>query len=156
MPDAAIIDELLAISVDRKLTAVTSHKIPFHDVDVMEVAWHGHYAKYFELARCQLFSEIQYDYAEMRDSGFAWPVVDFRVKYIRSLLYNQEVEIHASLVEWEYRVKVNYEIRDKATGTKLSVGHSTQMGINMQTGETCFETPECFRRKLLAYFKSQP
>ena len=29
-------------------------RVPFHDVDLMEVVWHGHYAKYFEIARCAL------------------------------------------------------------------------------------------------------
>lgn len=24
-------------------------EVPFHDVDVMKVAWHGHYVKYFEI-----------------------------------------------------------------------------------------------------------
>ena len=28
--------------------------IPFHDVDMMAVAWHGHYFRYVELARCAL------------------------------------------------------------------------------------------------------
>ena len=26
--------------------------VPFFDVDMMEVVWHGHYVKYFEEARC--------------------------------------------------------------------------------------------------------
>jgi len=28
--------------------------VPFFDVDSMNIVWHGHYVKYFELARCQL------------------------------------------------------------------------------------------------------
>lgn len=35
-------------------TAEVEMTVPFHDVDMMEVAWHGHYVKYFELARCAL------------------------------------------------------------------------------------------------------
>ncbi len=27
-------------------------EISFHDADMMEVVWHGYYAKYFEIARC--------------------------------------------------------------------------------------------------------
>ena len=26
-------------------------QIPFHDIDIMGIAWHGHYAKYLEIAR---------------------------------------------------------------------------------------------------------
>jgi acyl-CoA thioester hydrolase len=32
-------------------------EIPFHDVDMMQVVWHGHYAKYFEIARCALLEK---------------------------------------------------------------------------------------------------
>ena len=34
-------------------------EVPFHDVDVMRVAWHGHYVKYFEIARCALLDKIE-------------------------------------------------------------------------------------------------
>ena len=34
-------------------------EIPFHDVDMMAVAWHGHYVRYIELARCALLERIE-------------------------------------------------------------------------------------------------
>ena len=33
-------------------------EIPFHDVDVIGVVWHGHYFKYLEIARCALLEKI--------------------------------------------------------------------------------------------------
>ena len=56
----------------------------FHDLDPMEVVWHGHYLKYLELARCALLQRYDYDYPQMRASGYAWPIVDLRSKYVRS------------------------------------------------------------------------
>ena len=35
----------------RKVEASVRLKVPFHDVDTMQVVWHGHYLKYFEQAR---------------------------------------------------------------------------------------------------------
>ncbi len=32
-------------------TAEVTFDIPFHDVDLMGIVWHGHYAKYLEVAR---------------------------------------------------------------------------------------------------------
>jgi acyl-CoA thioester hydrolase len=32
--------------------ATVAITVPFHDVDSIGAAWHGHYAKYFEIARC--------------------------------------------------------------------------------------------------------
>ena len=44
--------------------------VPFHDVDSIGIAWHGHYAKYFEIARCALLDSFDYGYDAMRESGF--------------------------------------------------------------------------------------
>ena len=67
--------------------------IPFHDVDMMNVAWHGHYVKYFEVARCALLNRIQYNYSEMKTSGYAWPVVDLKIKYVRPAQFGQAVHV---------------------------------------------------------------
>ncbi len=34
----------------------------FHDLDPMEVVWHGHYVKYLEIARCALLEKWNYSY----------------------------------------------------------------------------------------------
>ena len=36
--------------------------VPFFDVDMMEVVWHGHYVKYFEEARCALLDKLGHNY----------------------------------------------------------------------------------------------
>ena len=41
--------------------------VPFFDVDMMEVVWHGHYVKYFEEARCALLDKLGHNYRQMRD-----------------------------------------------------------------------------------------
>ena len=38
-------------------------EVPFHDVDTMNVVWHGHYLKYFEIARCKLLDQFHYNYS---------------------------------------------------------------------------------------------
>ena len=58
-------------------------KIQFYDVDAMQVVWHGNYARFLELARCALLEKIGYSYPEMARSGYFWPVVDMRIKYVR-------------------------------------------------------------------------
>ena len=47
----------------------------FHDLDPMDVVWHGHTLKYLELARCALLQGIDYDYPQMRASGYAGPAI---------------------------------------------------------------------------------
>ncbi|SDP19368.1 acyl-CoA thioester hydrolase [Ralstonia sp. 25mfcol4.1] len=120
----------------------------FHDLDPMNVVWHGNYIRYFELARCALLREIDYDYPRMRDSGYAWPVVDLRVKYMRPLVYGQAVEVHATIVEWENRLKIEYEVRDAASGQRLTKGYSIQVAVDMQTQEMLYVCPPVLFQKL--------
>lgn len=123
-------------------------EIPFHDVDVMGVAWHGHYLRYFEIARCALLREIDYDYPQMRESGYAWPVVECQIKYVRPLLYGQRVAIRAELIEYENRLKVAYEIRDVVSDELLTRGHTVQLAIEVESQELQYVSPPVLLEKL--------
>ena len=129
-----------------------SHEITltpaFHDLDPMNVVWHGNYVRYFEVARCALLQQIGYDYPQMRDSGYAWPVVDLRVKYVRPLVYGQEMIVRATIVEWENRLKIDYEIRDAASGQRLTKGYSIQVAVDMTTQEMLYVCPPVLQEKL--------
>ena len=94
--------------------------IPFHDVDVMGIVWHGHYVKYLEIARCALLDKIDYNYPQMKASGYAWPVIDMRIRYPRPLLFQQIVRVRAKLEEWENRLKIRYLIEDAASGREAT------------------------------------
>jgi acyl-CoA thioester hydrolase len=123
-------------------------QVPFHDVDMMEVVWHGHYVKYFEITRCALLDKIAYNYIQMRDSGYAWPVIDLRIRYAKPATFGQIITVHAEIVEWENRLKINYQITDKLTGARLTKGHSIQVAIDSQTKAMCFESPRILLEKL--------
>jgi len=129
-----------------------SHEITltpaFHDLDPMNVVWHGNYVRYFEVARCALLQQIDYDYPQMRDSGYAWPVVDLRVKYVRPLVYGQSMIVRASIVEWENRLKIDYEIRDAASGQRLTKGYSIQVAVDMASQEMLYVCPPVLLEKL--------
>ena len=120
----------------------------FHDIDPMEVVWHGHYVKYFELARCALLQSFDYDYPQMRASGYAWPIVDLRAKYVRSARYGQSLVVRAMLVEWENRLKIDYQVRDAVTGEVLTRATSIQVAVDLASGEMCFASPKALLERL--------
>jgi acyl-CoA thioester hydrolase len=124
-----------------KLSAAVDVEVAFHDVDAMNVVWHGHYVKYFELARCALLRRFDYDYPQMLASGYLWPIVDCRLKYVRPALYAQRLRVEATLLEYENRIKIGYEIRDAATGERLTKGSTIQVAINAATRELQFVSP---------------
>jgi acyl-CoA thioester hydrolase len=123
-------------------------EVPFHDVDVMGVAWHGHYVKYFEIARCVLLDKFDYNYPQMKASGYAWPVIDLRIRYPQPLYFQQKVRVKARLEEWENRLKVSYLIEDLASGRRLTRGYTVQVAIDMKSGEMLYVSPKVLFEKL--------
>jgi acyl-CoA thioester hydrolase len=123
-------------------------EVPFHDIDVMGVAWHGHYIKYLEIARCALLEKIDYNYPQMKASGFAWPVIEVRIRYPRPLYFQQKVRVKASLDEWENRLKISYLIEDLKTGQRLTKAHTVQVALDMKSGEMLFVSPDLLLQKL--------
>ena len=123
-------------------------EIPFHDVDVMGIAWHGHYVKYLEIARCALLDKIDYNYPQMKASGYAWPVIDLRIRYPRPLLFQQKVRVKAKLEEWENRLKVAYLIEDATSGQRLTRAYTVQVALDMKDNEMLFVSPNILFTKL--------
>lgn len=137
---------------DRPLPSVeVEMTIPFHDVDMMEIVWHGHYVRYLEIARCELLDRIDYNYLQMRESGFAWPVIDMRLRYAQPMRFTQRIAIEARLTEWEHRLKVDYTIRDAASRQRLTRAWSVQVAVDMATREMCLGSPQLLVDKLLTW-----
>ncbi|MDC0535786.1 acyl-CoA thioesterase [Francisellaceae bacterium] len=139
----------------KKINSILSNtieiEIPFYDVDAMNIVWHGNYIKYFEVARCALLDKIGYDYFQMKDSGYGWPIIDVRAKYIRPCKFKQKIQITAHLTEYENRLKIEYVISDTETGQKHTTGYSIQVAVNLNTEELCFASPNILIEKLKEY-----
>lgn len=131
-----------------QLSAEIDVTVPFHDVDMMAVAWHGHYLRYIELARCALLDRIDYNYPQMEDSGYLWPVIDVRMKYIAPLRFGQTVRVRATLVEYQHRLKIDYLLYDPQSGKRTSKGYTVQVAVSKQSGEMCLASPQVLLDKL--------
>ncbi|HEY0268186.1 MAG TPA: thioesterase family protein [Methyloradius sp.] len=126
----------------KSLSATITVDVPFHDVDAMNVAWHGHYVKYFEIARCALLRIFNYDYPQMQASGYLWPIVECKLKYIKPALYGHHLNVTATLLEHENRIKIGYEIHDATSGERMTKGHTVQIAIDAASFELQFVSPE--------------
>lgn len=120
-------------------------EVPFFDVDMMRIVWHGHYVKYLEQARCALLSDLGYDYPAMLDSGYAWPVIDLQLRYVQPAEFGQRICVRAELVEWQNRLKIHYLISDAATGTRLTRASTVQVAVDVRNREMQLESPAVMR-----------
>lgn len=130
------------------LSASVEIEIPFHDCDPMQVVWHGNYPRYMEVARCELLRIFDYDYIDMNESGYHWPIVDMRVKYVNSALFTQKIRVDAYLKEYESRLKIDYLISDAATGAKITKAYTVQVAVDIDTKEMQFVSPQVLLDKL--------
>ena len=128
--------------------AETETQVQFFDLDPMEVVWHGHYVKYLEIVRGVLLDTINYNYAQMKASGYILPVVDMHVRYAGSATFGQRLKLRAEIVEWENRLKIGYLITDAASGRRLTRASTTQVAVEIVSGEMCFVSPRVLLERL--------
>lgn len=134
-------------------------EVPFFDIDMMQVVWHGHYVKYLEQARCALLAELDYDYAAMMASGYIWPMIDMQLRYVQPAVFGQRLRVRAELVEWESRLKIHYLITDAQSGQRITRASSVQVAVEMASREMQLVSPEAMRRHIaqrLAQLGSRP
>ena len=130
--------------------AETEFTVEFFDLDPMNVVWHGNYINYFEIGRRALLEKIGYNYSEMEQSGYAFPVIEISAKYLGSLRYRDRARIKAILMEYENRLRIKYEIRHAQTGLLATKGVSTQMAYDIKAGDSCFVCPKILADKVEA------
>ncbi|MEM6983203.1 MAG: acyl-CoA thioesterase [Pseudomonadota bacterium] len=130
------------------LTHEVEIEIPFHDCDPMNVVWHGNYPRYLEVARCELLRLFDYDYLQMMESGYAWPIVDMQIKYVASAVFTQKIKVTAHLKEFENRLKIDYVITDAITNKRITKATTTQVAVEITTKEMQFASPAVIVDKL--------
>tara|TARA_R110002050_G_scaffold82872_1_gene176973 strand:- start:203 stop:649 length:447 start_codon:yes stop_codon:yes gene_type:complete len=133
------------------LTVAHEIDIQFYDVDAMRVVWHGNYVKYIEDARCQLLRKFNYDYNDMEDSGYVWPIVDMRLKYVKSAQFGNKIRVEATLVEYETRLKISYRIFNAESNQLLTKAYTVQVAVNIESNEMQFESPAVLLEKLAPF-----
>jgi len=122
--------------------------IPFHDVDAMGIVWHGHYIKYFEAARNELLRKLDYDYPDMEESGYLWPIIESKCRHISPAKYKMKIKSSAELVEWENRLYINYLITDLENDKKICKGYTIQVAVEKESGEMLLASPKALIEKV--------
>jgi acyl-CoA thioester hydrolase len=105
-------------------------EVPFHDVDALQVVWHGHYYKYFELARSALFRSLGIEAAELRCSEHRLLVIESTCRYLHPLHYGDRIRVTAWISERSERVVVSYLIANLTTGERAARGRTALVPVD--------------------------
>lgn len=132
------------------VSAAVEIEVAFPDLDPMAVAWHGHYFRYFEQARVALMRRIGYDYPDMQASGYSWPVIEAKLRFVRAARYGQRLAVTADLQEWENRLRVGYLIADASTAARVTTGYTIQCAVAAD-GELQLVSPAALRERVAPF-----
>jgi len=136
------------------LDATIEALVPFHDVDLAAVVWHGHYFKYLENARWVLMTRLDFGLDAMIASGYAWPVVEAHVKYLRTARFGDRLTVRASLIEWQSRLTINYLITHAQSAERIARARTVQVAVDAGTGTLQFVTPPVLLERVAAAIKN--
>ena len=115
--------------------------VPFHDLDPMQVVWHGNYLKYFDIARFGLFNESGIDLSRYYEEPNS-------TKYIYPLRHAEEFICRATIVEAYIKIVINFEIRRVKDNIICAKGMSEQIALKMPEREMMYEIPHDIRVRL--------
>jgi len=130
-----------------ELRARTTLTVPFQDADPTGVVWHGNYFRYYEAARSALFENLGFSYRALGARGELWPIVDSRVRFRGSVAYGDSITVFAQLVEWEFRLRLYYEIR-KPDGELVNEAVTVQVPVAKESARLIVGTPSYFRERI--------
>jgi acyl-CoA thioester hydrolase len=127
----------------------TQMKVAFHDLDPLQVVWHGNYLKYFDVARFGLFAHHGIDlYAYMVEKKFAFPVTRTALKHIAPLRAFDAFVCRAKVTEAQYKIGMAFEIRKVENGMLCARGTSEQLAVRYPEMEMEFAIPDDIRLAL--------
>ena len=137
----------------RLLLSEVEIEVPFHDVDSIQMVWHGNHVKYFEIARTALLRRIDYDIAEMMESGVGYPVIELKCRYVQPIRYGMWIKVAAWVAETDHRLKINYQITERDSGQRLAKGHTVQAALEVESGKLI--EPVELQRRIQVYLEAQ-
>jgi len=117
-------------------------RVPFNDLDPLQIVWHGNYLKYFDIARFGLFKQAGVDlYQYFKSRQIIFPVTRSSAKHIIPLRFDDEFICKATVVEAVYKIVLGFEIRLSGSGQICTRGKSEQLAVKWPEMEMQFEIP---------------
>ncbi len=124
-------------------------KVPFYDLDPMQIVWHGNYLKYFDVARSELYDHLGVDLFAYHDkTRYIFPIIRTAVKHIRPLKRGDEFVCRATVKEARTKIVVLFEVRLVKDGTLCARGSTEQVAVREPEMEMEFTIPEEISRAL--------
>lgn len=122
-------------------------EVPFHDVDALHVVWHGHYYKYFEIARTALMRANNLAELSVVGMGYTLFVIETKCRHIAPLRLADRFRVTARVEDVDHRVHVSYRIHNLSQDRRCAKGYTMLATVDAE-GRLLLETPGEIRDRL--------
>lgn len=86
--------------------------VRYAETDMMGIVYHANYLPWFEIARTTLLKGMGVPYTRLEAEGFRLPVLEVSAHYLRPALYDDALEITATLSEMPtLRIRLEYKVK---------------------------------------------
>jgi len=123
-------------------------EVPFHDVDPLNVVWHGHYYKYFEIARTRLMRSVGLEAGQLIGGRHWLMVSESKCRHGFPLRYGERFEVAAWFRDVHKRLCIAYEITNLEHGRRSARGHTILVWTDLE-GRLLLETPRAIVASIL-------
>ena len=128
--------------MDNNGSASVKIRVPFYDVDMLQIVWHGNYLKYFDQARQALFLKCGLDMPRSGEKYYIFPVIHTSIKYRYPLKLNDEFICTATPKAAKVKLVIDFEIRLLSDGRLCATGRSEHAAVRMPESEMEFRIPK--------------
>ena len=105
-------------------------EVPFHDVDMLKVVWHGHYYKYFEIARTALLKKACIDASLMNQLACSFVVIDSQCRHKAPLQFADTATVASWVSKIDHRIEILYVVRRRSDGRLCAKGRTSLVLID--------------------------
>ena len=131
----------------RLLETSVELEVPFHDVDMLGIVWHGHYLKYVEAARTALLSSCGLDAGDLIGPRYLFYIIESKCRYAFPLRYRDRMRVTAWVRDWQHRITVAAEITNLTHGRRSARAHTVLATTDLEQN-LLLETPHEIRDRL--------
>lgn len=124
-------------------------RVPFHDLDPMNIVWHGNLMKYFDVARFALLDQCGIDLQDYYEkTSYLFPIIKTATKHIIALRNRDELLCKVTVREAKIKIVMDFEIRRRGQKQICASGRSEQVAVLYPEMKMMFEIPEDIRTPL--------
>lgn len=116
----------------------------------MGYVYYGHYAQYFEVARVEALRKLGVSYRSMEETGIMLPVSEYKIKYLKPALYDDELDIETTITSLP-GVRIHFVYKTFRKGELLNEAETTLVFVSADTMRPT-RCPDDLLERMAPYF----